>query len=367
MKIVIIGGGIAGIYALKKLKEKIKDADYFIINDKNYFLFTPKLVDILIDSKIEKSTIFPLENLSNEKTKVIINKVNSVNLSEKKIYTDNEEIDFDILIFAQGAKTNFFGIENLEKYSIHYKNYEDLNNIKDKIQKLSDGSKISIIGGGPTGTELAFSISNKLKNEFKNKKIEISIYQSGETLIPTFDEKLIKKSHSNSEKIGINLKTNSRVLNIDENKIFLKDGSVEESDMIIWATGIISNKIETYPEIDLKNESIPVKETLQIKDFDNVFAIGDCNFLTDKDGKSYPPTAQVAVQQSEHVALNIFKFLKNETLEDFKYKHKGEMVFFGTDNTSAKIKGISVNGFLASIIRDVFYKKLFNEMKNSSK
>src|SRR3989344_5211301 len=233
-KIAIIGAGVAGILALQLLKKKIKKVDL-----KNQIIF--------------------LKN--------------------------NEKIKYDIVVFSQGAKTNFLKLKNAEKCCLQFKDYRDV---------------------------------EKLKNN-----VEISVYQGSGTIVKGSHPYIVKKAYEEAKLLNIKIFTNHHATDIKDNTIFFREDKPKKADIIVWVAGITPNVIEFDPKIGLQDNAIPVRKTLQLKDFNNAFAIGDCAFSLDMENKPYPKTAQIAVQQAFHVSRNIMFLIKNKKLKPFNYKIRG--------------------------------------------
>src|SRR3989344_1843200 len=282
-KIAIIGAGVAGILALQLLKKKIKNADFVLVGDNGSFVFTPRLTEILIESLHEKYVARPVSIFKDKNVHVIISKAKKVDLKNQ-------------IIFLK------------------------------KNKKLS----IALIGGGATGTELAFALKELiLKNRKKypnasiNNNVKISIYQGSGTIVKGSHPYIVKKAYEEAKLLNIKIFTNHHATDIKDNTIFFREDKPKKADIIVWVAGITPNVIEFDPKIGLQDNAIPVRKTLQLKDFNNAFAIGDCAFSLDMENKPYPKTAQIAVQQAFHVSRNIMFLIKNKKLKPFNYKIRG--------------------------------------------
>lgn len=374
LKIAIIGAGVGGILTLQLLHKKLPDAEFVLIDDNNFFVFTPRLTEVLSEMVPEKYTVRPTKLFENKDVHVIISKAKKVDLKKQEIYLDNKTINYDIIIFAHGARTNFFGLKNVEKYCFQFKDYQDTKKIRENILKrllkLDENKKLSIalVGGGPTGTELAFALRDLIlhhKKEYPKisiNNVEISIFQSSNTLVKEQHPWIIKKAQKEAERLGIKVYTNHHVIDVKDNTMFFKGNGSKKADIIIWVAGVTPNKLEYIPKINLEQGSIPVRNTLQLKDFDNAFAIGDCSFSLDSNNIPYPKTAQIAAQHAYLASDNIVHLIKNEKLKSFTYKIKGFFLALGHYRTAARILFLKFDGILGWLLRDFFYKYIFKKL-----
>lgn len=374
-KIVIIGAGIGGVLSLQLLKKKFKNANFTLIGSNDMFLFTPRLTEIVSKSTPEDLIAIQTDMLKDNNVYVIISEVIKVNLNEKVVHLENnQKMNYDYLVFAQGAKTNFFGSESMERNSLQFKDYKDAiklrNLILDKVESNDFNKlKVAIIGGGPTGTELSYAIRDLLiheKDNFPsvdvNNDIEITIYQGGDTLVKGLDPYLIKKAHEEADELNIKIVTNHHVSDIKENEMYFKEGGKEKADIIVWVAGVKPNIIDLEPKLELQRGAIPVSPTLQLIDHRNAFALGDCCLCFDANNEPYPRTAQIAIQQAYIIADNITSLENNNKLKNFDYNTKGTFLALGNNKAAVQAFFIKFNGSLGFKFRELYYKHLFKKL-----
>jgi len=324
----------------------------------------------------KKYIIRPLDVFEQSHVHIVHSKAKGVDLKNKVVNLENGgKLNYEVLIFSQGAKTNFFGLKNAEKNTLQFKNYQDV----EKIQKIFSNAlknhnkkggscSLAIIGGGATGTELAFSFKDyveKHRKEFPNVKedqIKISIFQSPKHLVKGFHPSIGKIAEKEARRRNIELMTGKRVIDIKDNKLFFKEGKPIGADLVVWVAGVIPNIIPCSPELELNRGAIPVEKTLELKDYKGVFAIGDCNYSLDPDDKPYPTTAQTANQQAIHVAKNVDLFFEEKKLKKFNYRTRGVFLALGHNKTAAQAFGFVFGGKLASLMRDVYYRFIFSQL-----
>lgn len=372
-KIAIIGAGIGGILTLQLLKKKIDNAFFYLIDDNDHFVFTPRLTEILSEAVSEEFIAKPTEIFNDDNVKVIISKVKKIDLEKRLIYLENNKgVNYDLVVFAHGAKTNFFDSKSAETNCLQFKDYQDAVKLRELIiEKLKTNNtfSVAVIGGGPTGTELAFAIRDLLLHEKENfptadvnEGIEITIYQGGETLVKGLHPYMIKKAEEEADTFNIKVVPNVHVIDVKNNEMIFKEGGSAKADIIVWAAGVMPNVIEFEPKVELERGSIPVSPTLQLINHRNAFAIGDCCLCFDQDNKPYPRTAQISLQQAMHLSNNIFNMLNNRKLESFNYKVKGTFLALGHNKTAVQAFFLKFDGFLGWKFRDLYYKYLFRKL-----
>lgn len=377
MRIAIIGAGIAGVLLVQHIKKKLPEAEITLIDDNDYFVFTARLTEVLAGIVPEKYIVRPTKVFEHEHVHVIISRAETVDLKKQIVYLKNgQEVPYDTVVFAQGARTNFFGIKNAEKECLQYKDYDDVTKLREQViagmrelnEKKKEELHISVVGGGPTGTELLFAIRDLIEEQdhwFPDvhlDKIKIHIFQGGETLCKGMHPKIIKKAHQIAREEDITVHVNARVVDVKNKTIFLKEGEPVESDIIVWAAGVVPNLIDLIPKIELDRGGIPVRQTLQLKDYDNAFAIGDCGSLLNPKGQKYPLTAQIATRQAVHAAANIVRLANQKPLKPFTYLTRGAFLALGHHRTAARVYFLVFSGMLAWILRDQYYKSIFRQL-----
>ncbi|MHB8442919.1 MAG: NAD(P)/FAD-dependent oxidoreductase [Patescibacteria group bacterium] len=385
-RVVILGSGFGGVNVylnLHKLTHKGKLVEFTIISDKNYFLFTPLIHEVATGTLVPEDVISPIRgNIECCVTDFILDSVKSVDLKKNKVILEKREVDYDYLVIATGSTTNFRNIPGAKEFTLPLKTVEDAVLIKNKIIELFEEReergekkqiKIAVVGGGPTGIEIATEVSEftdtLIPNYaiFKNKKtdIDIRILNASENFLPNFSSKLRKEVFNlfKSGKSPISLILNARAKEVLENRIILEsieaksldNTSSEEKnvdfDIAIWAAGVTPN----VPEgefVRTLSRRILVTENLNIKNTDNVFAIGD---VADFDSPSLPQLAQTAVDESEFCARNIYNLIVKKPLKPFVFKQKGLILSLGHNNAAISIGKNVFMGKIAWFLWRYFY------------
>lgn len=367
--VVIVGAGFGGLQAVKKLS-KDKNLNITLIDRANHHLFQPLLYQIATAVLSPADIAIPTRSLTHnmKNVKVYMDEVTRVDIEENKIYFDGKSMSYDFLVLAIGARTGYFGHEEWKKYTSGLKNLTDALQIRKRLllsfeeaenhPKEADRLlKYIIIGGGPTGVELAGSIAELshriIRKDFRNidtGEAEIVLIEGGSDLVPTFDRKLSVYTKKQLEKRGVKVMLNSRVENIDDKKVYVKtlDGNkVLEGNVIIWAAGVEPVPLAQSMGFELdRGKRVFVNEYCYVDGHPNVFVIGDMADQKDKNGKPLPGLGPVAMQQGRYVAKFIINVLKGKSTKPFRYFDKGNMATIGRKNAIAELRSFKMTGLI---------------------
>ena len=367
-KIIVIGGGFGGLSFLQKAR---KSKNEFILIDKtNHHLFQPLLYQVATAVLSPADITVPLRNLfKNDKNiKTILSEVKEINKEKKEVTLDNAEvINYDKLIVSAGSSYSFFGKNEWSKFAKGLKVINDALDIREKILKAFEKAEnekderirkkylnFVIVGGGPTGVELAGSIAEiaykNMTKEFRNfssKDANIYLLEAGDRILPSYSENLAKKSYKYLIDLGVKVMTKERVENIEEMKV-TTNKQVIDADNIIWAAGNEASPLIKYLDTETDNEGRAVVNLdCSIKEDNEVYVIGDAaNFIT-ASGESLPGIAPVAIQQGRYVAHNIKKNIEKENRKPFKYSDKGTMATIGRFKAIGVVGNFELAGFTA--------------------
>lgn len=384
-KIVIIGGGFAGLNALKSIFRHFKRQvlkgtfELILVNDKNYFLFIPLLHEVVSSSVEREDIVHPWREIcADYRAHFIKAKVIEVNFLHQKIRLDTHEtISYDYLVMTLGAKPDLDKIKGADLYSLPLYSLSDAKVIRAKIinnleraSQLTDSRqrqkylKILIVGGGPSGIELATEIRSFFDDitdlypaiDFNNE-VEICLFEAGSSLMANFGRFFSRKAYDHLKKNQIKVFTNALVKKIAGDHIVLEDGRIIVGSIILWNAGIKSALINFVPSIDLNANRIKVTPFLNLKRWPNVFAAGDMVCLADQHGQAFclPQTAQVATQMGNFIGYNLKNLVFKKSLKEFHYRHKGFIVSLGRGQAVADVFGIEFAGILAWFLYRALY------------
>ncbi len=384
-RIVIVGAGFAGIKLSRKLSHK--DYQVVIIDKNNFHQFQPLLYQVAM-SGIEPSSIaFPLRKLFRRTKNVHIRvaELESVNPDQKFIMTSEGQVNYDILVLATGVTTNYYGNESIESNVYSLKSVSDalfLRNAiltdlekaltvrdKDKRKALID---LVIVGGGPTGVELAGSLAEMRKYilpkeypELNPKEMEVHLIQSRSDLLYGMSDEASKKSREYLEDLGVDVLTGVRVTGYDGNAITLNNGQVLYSTKVIWAAGITGNRIAGIPdEVYVDGNRIKTNEYCQVNGFTDFYALGDNAYMEEGEYEGHPQVAQPAIQQARLLAKNLNGQIKGKPFKPFHYRDLGTMATIGRNKAIADLPYWKTQGFVAWILWLVVHLKSILGVRN---
>jgi len=375
-RVVIIGGGFAGLkLALKLCRKKFQ---IVLIDRNNYHLFQPLLYQVAM-SGLEPSAIsFPIRKIF-QKTKVQYRMADLLKVipENNEILTSIGLLKYDFLVLATGAKTNFFGQENIEKFTLKMKSAPDAlfirNRILENFEKASTESEeeeiqsylnVAIIGGGPTGVELAGAMAEMKKYvlpkdypELNIGSMKILLFEASPSLLAGMSATASAGARKFLDKLGVEVHLNTRVIDYDGYILTLPEGKTIKVATVIWAAGVISSKIEGLPDSSYgKANRLLVNPFNQVNGFSNIFAIGDnCLMMSGLLTNGHPQVAQVALQQGNLLSRNLCRIVRNKPLKEFNYLNKGTMATVGRHRAVADLPFIKLRGFLAWILWSVVH------------
>ncbi|AFL83744.1 NADH dehydrogenase, FAD-containing subunit [Belliella baltica DSM 15883] len=368
-RIVIIGAGFAGL----KLARKLIGSSYqvLLLDKNNYHQFQPLFYQVAT-SGLEPSAIsFPLRKVFHNSKNIIFRMAIAEKIDQKanRLYTNVGYVDYDYLVLAMGADTNYFGLENIEKHSIPMKTVSEALFIRNKIisnyeTAINIGKEnerkpimnVVIVGGGPTGVELAGAVAELRNNVFPKdypelnfKNMKVVLIEAGTHLLLSMSEQAKTKARTYLEKLGVIVMTDTQVLDYDGNKVDLKGKESIETKTLLWAAGIKANHIEGVIEGQtLPNGRMIVNEFNRLKESENIFALGDIAIsITEKFERGHPQVAQVALQQADNLANNLLAEKRNKPWKRFKYKDLGSMATIGRKLAVVDLPFIKFQGLLA--------------------
>ena len=367
-KIVIIGGGFGGLSFLQKARKS--NNEFTLIDKTNHHLFQPLLYQVATAVLSPADITVPIRNLfkNDNNVKITLGEVVDIKKEKKQVILKNDDvIDYDQLIISTGASYSYFGNEDWGKYSNGLKNINDALDIRDKILKAFEKAEnetdkkkqkkylnFVVIGGGPTGVEVAGSIAeiafkdiNKEYRNFNSNDSNVYLIEAGSTILPSYSSKLSNKASKYLKKMGVEIKINEKVEDIEEMLVTTDKGKIE-SDNIIWAAGNkASSLIELIDtEMDTEGRAI-INQDCSIKKDDNIFVIGDAANFKGVNGTPLPGIAPVAIQQGRYVGLNTKKNIAKENRKPFKYRDKGMMATIGGFKAIGIVGKFEISGFLA--------------------
>ena len=368
LNVVVIGGGYGGLKFLQRARSS--KIQFTLIDKQNHHLFQPLLYQVATAVLSPANIAFPIRRMfkNYKNVKVILDEAVDINRDEKTVTISNgDNIKYDQLIVSTGSKHSYFGNEDWSKYSNGLKGINDALQIRERLlrafEKAENEKNIDkrakylnfvVVGGGPTGVEMAGSIAeiafNNMKEEFRNfKSSDANVYliEATEKILPMYSDRLSGKAKKYLEDFGVEVRTNEKVVKI-ENDLVTTDKEDIHTDNVVWAAGNEASPIIEKLNTKTDNEGRAIVDPdCSLKDDGNVFVIGDAANYKDKKNNTLPGIAPVAIQQGKYLA----KVIKSKTIKKdrkpFKYNDKGMMATVGRYKAIGKIGNIEVSGFLA--------------------
>ena len=391
-QVVIVGGGFGGLYAAKTLAKA--NVNITLIDKRNFHLFQPLLYQVATGTLSPAHISSPLRSVlsKSENTKVLLGEVNDIDPEAKQVIMDDQLVPYDTLIVATGAKHSYFGKDNWEEFAPGLKTVEDAIEMRRRIflafeaaEKETDPEKrralltFVIVGGGPTGVELAGAIAElayqTLKKDFRNidtSEAQILLLEGMDRILPPFAPELSQTATASLEKLGVIVQTKTLVTNIENDIVTLKAcDEVKQiaAKTILWAAGVKASAMgkvlaeRTGAECDRAGRVI-VESDLSIKGYNNIFVVGDLANFSHQNGKPLPGVAPVAKQEGEYVATLIQKRLQGQTLPQFNYIDRGSLAMIGQNSAVVDLGFMKLKGFFAWLFWLVIHIYFLIEFEN---
>jgi len=368
-RIIIVGAGFAGL----TLAEDLENTDYevYLIDKNNYHQFQPLMYQVAT-ARLEPASIsFPLRKVfqRSKNVKIRIADVLSVEPENKCLKTSIGDFSYDYLVLAYGCKTNYFGNKNLENCAFPMKSVPEAIQLRNRILQTFEDAVVTknpeelqyilnfvIVGGGPTGVELAGALSEMKKNilpkDYPDKdfsKLTVYLLEGSPNVLNAMSDDSKKASRKYLEDLGVIVKTGTVVENYNGRTVSLKNGETIEAKNVIWAAGVTGNQIEGIPEASItRGNRLIVNRFNEVEHLKDVFAIGDIAYMTTpKYVNGHPQLAAVANEQAKVLAKNFKLQTKNKPRKEYEYHDKGSMATIGKRKAVVDLPNFSFQGRFA--------------------
>jgi NADH:ubiquinone reductase (H+-translocating) len=376
--VVIVGGGFGGLHAALSLgKAPVRVT---LIDKRNFHLFQPLLYQVATGGLSPADISSPLRSILNKQknTKVLMGEVRNIDPQQQKIFLSKSEITYDTLIVATGVSHHYFGNEQWAPTAPGLKTVEDALEMRRRIfmafeaaEKETDAEKrrawltFAIVGGGPTGVELAGAIAelaySTLKKDFRNvdtAEAKIVLVEGMDRVLPPYSPDLSAKAEASLVNLGVEVRTKALVTNIEDNVVTIRQGEKIErlaARTVLWAAGVkasaMGEMVSEHTGVELDRVGrVMVESDLSIKGYPQIFVIGDLANFTKPDGKPLAGVAPVATQEGKYVADLIIKRLGGESLPAFEYFDAGSLSVIGRHSAVADFGSVKMSGFFAWLI-----------------
>jgi len=371
-RVVIIGGGFGGLKLVRDLAKS--NYQVILIDKNNYHQFQPLFYQVATSGLEPSAIAFPFRKIfqGKENINIRITEVTSVNVKENYILTGIGKINYDFLVLAMGADTNFFGNEKIRAHALPMKSVSEALDIRNRVLENYEKAlgtidkeeqqalmNIVVVGGGPTGVEVSGTLAEMKKHvlpkdypELDFKYMQVSLVESSGKVLSVMSEAASAKAELYLKKLDVHIRTNTSVKDYDGKTVLLSDGTTLLSRTLIWAAGVTCNKLEGIPpELLIRNSRIKIDRYNKIEGIGNIFAIGDIAFMTEeKYPNGHPQVAQTAIQQAERLAKNLKNLSNNKALVNFHYKDLGSLATVGKNLAVADLPFVKFQGFFAWLV-----------------
>lgn len=374
MKVLIVGGGFAGLNLAKRLANKT-DLEVTLADRNNYHFFPPLLYQVST-SFIEASNIsYPFRRMFQNKRNLRFYLGELVNIipGSNTVEFDTGTMTYDYLVLAMGTETNYFGMQNVEKNALPMKTIDDALNLRnhilmnlEKVVRMNNSPEseplrnIVIAGGGPTGVEVSGMLAEMRKNillkdypELVALRGKIYLIDAGPVLLGPMSVKSQKEAHKVLEDLGVVIMNNVAVKDYSDGVVSLANGDKIPAATVVWASGVIARSAPGLPaDVIGRGRRILVDELNRVKGTNNIFAIGDICYQTSDPAwpNGHPQLAQVAIQHGKALAANLLNLQKGRSLKPFRYHNKGTMAIIAKYKAVVDLPKAFFKGFLAWLV-----------------
>lgn len=369
-RVIIIGGGFGGIALAKKLCKK--EVQVVLIDKHNYHTFQPLLYQVSTGGLEPDSIAYPIRKVLQGYPNFYFRlaEVRRINPDKRILQTNIGEIDYDYLVVATGSETNFFGNENIETKGMAMKSIPQSLNLRSLILENFEQALLTddlherdalmnfvIVGGGPTGVELAGALAEIKKGilpkdypDLDTRRAQINLIQGSDRILPAMSEIASSKAEGFLEDLGVNVWKNIRVTDYDGKHVSTNTDTSFESETLVWAAGVKAACIEglNAEELLCRGGRLRVNQFHQVEGFKEIFAIGDvAQMETEAFPHGHPMMAQPAMQQGENLGENLVRIVEEKPLKPFVYRDKGSMATVGRNKAVVDLPKFKFQGVFA--------------------
>jgi NADH dehydrogenase len=383
--VVIIGAGFGGLNAVKKLGNAAS-VDVTVIDRSNHHLFQPLLYQVAMAGLSPADIAAPIRSLvsSFRNVRVLQGTVLSIDVASNSLTTDFGNLKYDYLVLACGARHSYFGHDEWENNAPGLKTLEQATEIRRRIlsafevaERTTDKDEqkrqltFVVVGGGPTGVELAGAIGEMsrftLAKDFRNidaKLARIILIEAGPRILPMFPEAQASRATRDLETLGVQVWVSCKVTGIDEDGVSAGSERIRAAT-VLWAAGVEASPIGRQVSADIDRQGrVIVESDLSVKQHPNVFVIGDMANCAHETGRPLPGTAPVAMQQGRYVARTILRDLKGQSREPFHFVDKGQMATIGRSRAILDVGRLHMAGFPAWVLWLIIHIYYLTGFKN---
>ena len=374
-RVVVVGAGFGGIAVARALRKQ--RLDVLLLDRNNHHVFQPLLYQVATCALSPSEIAFPVRSIfaTQKNVEVLFSDVQSVNLKARRIETSTGPIDYHFLVLAAGARNNHFGHDEWSDIAVGLKTLDDALEIRRRVlvalevaeQETADLRRrelltFCVIGGGPTGVEMAGALSELSRTlvgrDFRHirpEEISVILLEGGPSILTTFSEVSRSRAMKQLEALGVELRTSAKVTAIEHNAVTIvrEDGApqVIPAANVIWAAGVRAAALTATLGVPLdRGGRVIVDRSLNVPGYDEVFAIGDLAACLNPDGTPIPGVAPAAAQAGRFVADQIVRRIYDQPTTEFQYVNKGNLATIGRKAAVAELGRAKLSGFVAWVL-----------------
>jgi NADH dehydrogenase len=379
-KVLIIGAGFGGLFTAQALANH--SVNVVLIDKNNFHTFTPLLYQVATSALDPSEIAYPVRSIFRKKMNVqfYLGEVKGINTQNQSVSVHNKGQEYietyDYLVLATGSVPNYSGLDDIQQEPFVLRTLQDAVRMRNHVLNLFEQAvwetnheirqsllNIVVVGGGPTGLETAGAMyelyNHVLDREFLQRDMHarVILVEATQSLLTTYPKNLQRAALKQLRSLGVEVILNNRVVSVDPNTIILEDGTRIPSQTFVWSAGIKASPLGNFLSVPLEiGDRVPVERDLRVKGFENVFVIGDMNYLLGENGSPYPQMIPPAQQQAKTAARNILALVAGKNLTDFYYKDPGVMATIGRRRAVAHLfSRLEFSGLLAWGVWLVFH------------
>jgi NADH dehydrogenase len=367
-RVVIVGAGFGGLRAARALAGG--PVEVLVIDRHNYHQFQPLLYEVAAAGLEPDDIAQPVRAImrGHENVRFLLSNVRGIDLDSRLVHTGAGDVPYDFVVIAAGSATNYFGLQSVEEHALGLKDLRQATAVRNRILRNFERATVEsdarerarlmnivVIGGGPTGVELAGALAELKRHVLPRDYPRLDLSQGGvilleatDRLLPAMPPRLQRKAAEQLRELGVDVRFHAAVAEVGGGEVRLASGERIEAANIVWVAGVRGEQLGETLGVELgAARRVRVRPTLQVPNYLDAFVIGDLAHLEAPDGRPYPMVAPVAIQQAQLAAGNILLELRGEDLRAFRYRDRGQMATIGRRKAVAQVFGLQFTGFIA--------------------
>ncbi|WML26518.1 NAD(P)/FAD-dependent oxidoreductase [Neobacillus sp. OS1-33] len=363
-KVVILGGGYAGLMTAVTLQKKVHPSriEIYLVNKNDYHYFTTKVHEAGAGTVNPESIKLPiLELIDSQRVTFIQDEVTGLDIERKRVICKNQTLNYDYVVVGIGGTPKTSNIPGLEEHAFFLFNWEGTyrlrQHIEEKFQEFSQqrAGKLNLVIGGTgfTGMEFIHELTNSIPILCKRFKVvpndvNIIVVEPNQGILQGFPEAIVSDAVNSLRKTNIEYKVGLQVTRVEDRKIILEDGTEVPTDTFIWAGGVMGNPLLDGLGFELLDGRVKLNEFCEVPGCHDVYVIGDASVSLNEKGNPYLPTAQIAIQQGQYCAYNMAMKIYGQPTKPFQYIHRGTVISLGKGNATGIVYDHHISGHFAA-------------------